>query len=288
MQKGIYTDRLNAAPLTGGAQIFTSKLSKKNKTLIPQGTAKTCAAIAISSLASMLLGQPASVSQPARPRASAEMQRLLDAFSGTWSTTIKFVSSDKRSPAREPKGTEVWRRGPGGLSIIEDYQSIGVKGDVFGLAIGWWDEAGKRYQFLRCESTDSEGCHVLKREPKWEDGQLALMEERQENGLTLAIKEVFSDITPTMPGPEVQNKMLGTLIMDWSGCPLVETRPDVQRGRPVVRGTRVTVKDSIIGNWEAGVDAAEIAELFPAVTVEQIGEILSYAARHQVDVPSTA
>jgi uncharacterized protein (DUF433 family) len=67
--------------------------------------------------------------------------------------------------------------------------------------------------------------------------------------------------------------------MDWSNCPLVESKPGVQRGRPVVRGTRVTVDDSIIGNWEAGLEAAAIAELFPAVTVQQVSEILSYAKR---------
>jgi uncharacterized protein (DUF433 family) len=76
--------------------------------------------------------------------------------------------------------------------------------------------------------------------------------------------------------------------MDWSGCQLIETKPGVQRGRPVVRGTRVTVEDSIIGNWEAGLDAPEIAELFPAVTIQQIEEILFYAAKHQVHVPRTA
>ena len=50
----------------------------------------------------------------------------------------------------------------------------------------------------------------------------------------------------------------------------------MQRGRPVVRGTRVTVDDSIIG------------ELFPAVTVQRVKEILSYAAKHQANVEYTA
>ncbi len=76
--------------------------------------------------------------------------------------------------------------------------------------------------------------------------------------------------------------------MDWSNCPLVETKPGVQRGRPVVRGTRVTVDDSIIGNWEAGLEPLAIAELFPAVTVRQIEEILSYAAEQQAHVSRPA
>jgi len=76
--------------------------------------------------------------------------------------------------------------------------------------------------------------------------------------------------------------------VDWSQCPLVETKPDVQRGRPVLKGTRLTVEDSIIANWEAGLEPSEIVELFPSVTVRQVKKILSYAAKHQVDVPRPA
>ena len=76
--------------------------------------------------------------------------------------------------------------------------------------------------------------------------------------------------------------------MDWSDCSLVQAKQDVQGGRPVVRGTRVTVDDSIIGNWEAGLEPLEIAELFPSLTVQQVKEILAYAAKHQVHVPRPA
>jgi len=76
--------------------------------------------------------------------------------------------------------------------------------------------------------------------------------------------------------------------MDWSECSLVETKPGVQRGRPVVRGTRVTVDDSIIGNWEAGLEPPEIVNLFPSVTVQQVKDILSYAAKRQANVPHPA
>ena len=76
--------------------------------------------------------------------------------------------------------------------------------------------------------------------------------------------------------------------VDWSECPLVEIKPDVQHGRPVLRGTRLTVEDSIIGNWEAGLEPAEIVGLFPSATIRQVKEILSYAAKHQVHVPRPA
>ena len=67
--------------------------------------------------------------------------------------------------------------------------------------------------------------------------------------------------------------------MDWSECTLVEVKPDVQRGRPVLRGTRMPV-DDIVENWEAGVDESEIAKDF-RLPIEQVQEILAYASGHQ-------
>ena len=70
--------------------------------------------------------------------------------------------------------------------------------------------------------------------------------------------------------------------MDWSECSLVESKTDVQRGRPVLKGTRMPV-DDIVENWEAGVDEPEIAANF-RLPIEQVKAILAYAARHQ-DAP---
>jgi uncharacterized protein (DUF433 family) len=67
--------------------------------------------------------------------------------------------------------------------------------------------------------------------------------------------------------------------MDWSECSLVESKPDVQRGRPVLKGTRMPV-DDIVENWEAGVDEPEIAAHF-RLPIEQVQAILAYAAAHQ-------
>ncbi len=67
--------------------------------------------------------------------------------------------------------------------------------------------------------------------------------------------------------------------MDWSKCPIVEIKPDVQGGRPVIKGTRMPA-DEIVENWEDGLDECEIAANFQ-LPVEQVKAILSYAAAHQ-------
>ena len=66
--------------------------------------------------------------------------------------------------------------------------------------------------------------------------------------------------------------------MDWSGCPLVEAMPGVQRGRPVLKGTRMPA-DDIVENWEAGVDEPDIAADF-RLPITQVKAILSWAAEH--------
>ena len=53
----------------------------------------------------------------------------------------------------------------------------------------------------------------------------------------------------------------------------------MQRGRPVLKGTRMPA-DDIVENWEAGVDEPGIAANL-RLPIVQVKAILSYAADHQ-------
>ena len=68
--------------------------------------------------------------------------------------------------------------------------------------------------------------------------------------------------------------------MDWSECPLAETKFGVQGGRPVLKGTRMPV-DDIVDNWEADQDELEIASNF-RLPVDQVKAVIEYAAKHQI------
>ena len=63
--------------------------------------------------------------------------------------------------------------------------------------------------------------------------------------------------------------------IDWSACPLVELKPNVQNGAPVLHNTRMPVK-AIVDNFDYGLSPAEIAEQFE-VTIDHIEAILTYA-----------
>ncbi len=67
---------------------------------------------------------------------------------------------------------------------------------------------------------------------------------------------------------------------DWSECPLVEVKPGVESGAPVLRGTRMPV-NAIVDNFDYGVSVAEIAEQFE-VPPDHIEAILTYAKSHRI------
>jgi uncharacterized protein (DUF433 family) len=71
--------------------------------------------------------------------------------------------------------------------------------------------------------------------------------------------------------------------IDWAECPLVEIKPGVQSGAPVLRGTRMPVS-AIIDNFDYGLSVAEIAEQFEVPT-ERIEAIVTYAKTHRVAHP---
>ncbi len=71
--------------------------------------------------------------------------------------------------------------------------------------------------------------------------------------------------------------------IDWRHCPLVEVKPEVQSGAPVLRGTRMPVS-AIIDNLQYGVSVGEISEQFE-IARDCIEAILTYAKSHRVAPP---
>jgi uncharacterized protein (DUF433 family) len=61
--------------------------------------------------------------------------------------------------------------------------------------------------------------------------------------------------------------------------PLVEIKPRVQSGAPVLRGTRMPVA-AIVDNFDFGLSIDEIAEQFE-IPPEHVGAILAYAQSHR-------
>lgn len=60
--------------------------------------------------------------------------------------------------------------------------------------------------------------------------------------------------------------------------PLIITDPAVCGGKPVIRGTRIMVKN-ILGLVAGGYDRVRIREAYPQLSNEDISEALAYAAQ---------
>jgi uncharacterized protein (DUF433 family) len=68
--------------------------------------------------------------------------------------------------------------------------------------------------------------------------------------------------------------------IDWSECLLVEIKPGVQSGAPVLRGTRMPA-NAIVDNFDYGVSVSEIAEQFE-LPPDRVEAIVAYPQSHRV------
>lgn len=123
---------------------------------------------------------------------------------GTWSITTNYPPKPNESQGSVGKGTEVWRPGPGGRSIIEEYHEKNSNGEVEGLGVVWWDLQAKGQRFVWCENDLPSGCYVSSSVAKWEGESLVWKEEQMSGGTKNAYSEVFREITPDSFVQELQ------------------------------------------------------------------------------------
>jgi hypothetical protein len=145
----------------------------------------------------------ASASTPDHPSANSpqpapEMQSLEKALGGRWSISEKFEPDEWTPNGGLGYGEEVWRSGPGGFTLMEEYHSQTPGGETFGLALTWWDSA-KGFKGTWCVHTNPKGCDINPGAPgpKWDGKQLIIDTEFPRGGKKFAWHEVFSNITPT-------------------------------------------------------------------------------------------
>jgi hypothetical protein len=145
-----------------------------------------------------LTAQPTATvaAQTSEATPGAEIEKLLRAFEGTWAINETFAPGPSMPNGATGKGRIVWRPGPGGFSVVEDYQSKQGARDVTGLGVFWWDESAGGYRTIWCDSTNPGGCISFKHVARWEGSQLVLVEDYEMNGKKFTFKEVFGDITP--------------------------------------------------------------------------------------------
>ena len=157
--------------------------------------------------------QPAAArDQTQEPKPGIQIERLLRAFEGTWAINEEIAPDPALPKGGTGDGRIVWRPGPGGFSVVEDYQSKQGTREVAGLGVFWWDESAGGYHTIWCDSTNPGGCISFKNVARWEGTQLVLVEDYETNGKQFTFKEVFGDIAPgtftqTLFGGEAGGKL---------------------------------------------------------------------------------
>jgi hypothetical protein len=127
-------------------------------------------------------------------RNMAELNRFADVVLGSWAVRETHEASDM-GPAGSSTGTALFRKGPGGLSVIENLRTTGSQGRFDGLGVFWWDAQQQAYKGVWCDSSAPQcdpGATA-----KWEGDTLVARNEIQlPDGKKMMTKSVYSEITP--------------------------------------------------------------------------------------------
>lgn len=147
---------------------------------------------------------------PPMPKPSPEMQKLSKMLAGKW-TAVTKTEPMGGMPGGEAKGEATFSRGPGGLSLIEDFKSEGGGfGSFRGHGVTYWDDKEKNYTGMWCDSMTPTGCSNGGTS-KWDgDKIVGFMEMPDEKGQVQKYRMTYADIKPdsvtfTMEAPDGSN-----------------------------------------------------------------------------------
>ncbi len=125
-----------------------------------------------------------------------EITKLIKMFSGTWTTSEKIEPGPMMPNGGTGKGTAVFKAGPGGHSLIEDYSSPAnaTGGPLKGIGITWWDAKAGTYTGTWCDSMTND-CMVGAM--KWDGDKLVgIPQEMEMGGHKAVMTSAYSDIKP--------------------------------------------------------------------------------------------
>lgn len=132
---------------------------------------------------------------------SPEMKALTRALSGNWTLNVKFGPTASSSNGSESTGTESWRSGSGGFTLLEEEHLRFGKQDVFMTGVMWWDPQTKSFHGMECQNVLPYVCDVKGSlndiTMNWDGKQFVIDEKEVHSGKKSMWHEVWSEITPT-------------------------------------------------------------------------------------------
>ncbi len=134
------------------------------------------------------------------PGPAPEIQSLAKALTGRWSTREKYERMFLTPDGGVGNGEQVFRPGPGGFTLLEDYHSKTPAGELLGFGLLWWDQT-KGLQHMWCINLYPTGCEMFPAAPqpgpKWDGKRLVIhIAGEQVGDSKVDWQEILSDITP--------------------------------------------------------------------------------------------
>jgi hypothetical protein len=130
--------------------------------------------------------------QGSKPRPAPEMQRVTKMLVGTWKVDEDYAPGGSMPKGGKGTGHTVIRRGPGSLSLIEDF--VDQTGRLHILY--WWDKAAKTFKAIQCDNLSEEVCSTTQEQDgrgQWEGNEVVWQLSIQKEGKTVPAKIVWAE-----------------------------------------------------------------------------------------------
>lgn len=138
--------------------------------------------------------KPAPAGMP-MPKPAPEMTKLIKQLSGNWTIVEKHEVNPMMPNGGEGKGTaKIWA-GPGGMSLMENYQSAGAMGTFKGMGTWWWDPKAMLFHGVWCDNMTPNGCDTSG-STKWDGDKLVGTMQGDMNGQMMTMRFIYSDFKP--------------------------------------------------------------------------------------------
>jgi hypothetical protein len=101
-----------------------------------------------------------STDHAAKPSANtntADFDSLAHTLKGRWTTLVYAGESTSGVPDH---GEQVWRTGPGALVLMEEEHVARQGGDMYLMALHWWDRSTNSLKGMLCNNSGSGACNV--------------------------------------------------------------------------------------------------------------------------------
>lgn len=129
------------------------------------------------------------------PQPAPEMTKLIKMMSGSWTISEKHDPNPMMPNGGTGKGTATLTPGPGGMSMMEKYHSIGAMGSFNGFGTFWWDPKAQLYRGVWCDNMTPGGCDTSGT-TKWDGDKLVGTMQSETDGKMMMSRFTYSDWKP--------------------------------------------------------------------------------------------